>query len=60
MRVDTVFLDFAKAFDKVDHSILRKKVIKHGIKGKIGKWILDKIHSTKRDRFGGCFCKKIL
>ena len=47
MRVDTVFLDFAKAFDKVDHSILMKKVIKHGIKGKIGGWILDFLRDRK-------------
>ena len=33
VRVDTVFLDFEKAFDKVDHSILMKKVINHKIKG---------------------------
>ena len=39
LRVDTVFLDFAKAFDKVDHEILLRKVDKHGIKGKIGKFV---------------------
>ena len=33
-RLDTVFLDFAKAFDKVDHAILLEKVKKHGIGGK--------------------------
>ena len=33
-RLDTVFLDFAKAFDKVDHTILLEKVKKHGIGGK--------------------------
>ena len=38
-RIDTVFLDFAKAFDKVDHKILLEKVKKHGIGGKIGRWI---------------------
>ena len=42
-----MFLDFAKAFDKVDHSILMKKVIKHGIKGKIGRWILDFLTDRK-------------
>ena len=30
-RTDTVFLDFAKAFDKVDHDILLEKVKKQGI-----------------------------
>ena len=36
-RLDTVYLDFAKAFDKVDHNILLEKVKKHGIGGKIGR-----------------------
>ena len=38
-RLDSVFLDFAKAFDKVDHQILLEKVRKHKISGKIGRWI---------------------
>ncbi len=40
-RLNTVFLDFAKAFDKVDHEILLEKVKKHKISGKIGKWIKE-------------------
>ncbi|CAL4178680.1 unnamed protein product [Meganyctiphanes norvegica] len=35
IRIDTVYLDFAKAFDKVNHSILLKKIAKHKIKGKV-------------------------
>ena len=38
-RMDTVFLDLAKAFDKVDHKILLEKVRLHKISGKLGKWI---------------------
>ena len=38
-NVDVVYLDFAKAFDKVDHEILLKKVEQFGIKGKILEWI---------------------
>ena len=37
--MDTIYLDFAKAFDKVDHSILLHKVRALGIQGKIGVWI---------------------
>ncbi|CAL4210788.1 unnamed protein product, partial [Meganyctiphanes norvegica] len=47
VRVDTIFLDFSKAFDKVDHSILLKKVAKHGIKGKIGNWIREFLLNRK-------------
>ena len=36
-----------KAFDKMDHSILMKNVIKHDIKGKIGSWILDFLINRK-------------
>ena len=34
-NVDVVYLVFAKAFDKVDHNILMKKVEQFGIKGKL-------------------------
>ena len=47
VRVDTVFLDFAKAFDKVDHNILMRKVIKHKIKGKVGHWIKEFLTNRK-------------
>ena len=36
---DTIYLDFAKAFDKVDHNMLRKKLKAYGIGGKIYAWI---------------------
>ena len=32
-EVDTIYLDYAKAFDKVDHNILLAKLRKYGIKG---------------------------
>ena len=37
--VQAVYLDFAKAFDKVDHSILLTKVKALGITGKIYSWL---------------------
>ena len=46
-RLDTIFLDFAKAFDKVDHEILLEKVKKHGIGGKIGRWIEELLKDRK-------------
>ena len=38
---DTIYLDFAKAFDKVDHGILCHKLNELGITGKIGIWIKE-------------------
>ena len=34
---DVVYLDFAKAFDKVDHNILAKKIRNHNIVDKVGR-----------------------
>ena len=42
-----MYLDFAKAFDKVDHEILLEKVKKHKISGKIGKWIREFLTDRK-------------
>ena len=39
--VDIVYLDFAKAFDKVPHKRLIKKIVAHGIGGKFSSWIED-------------------
>merc|ERR1712105_76335 len=38
---DTIYLDFAKAFDKVDHDILCHKLKALGITGKVGVWIKE-------------------
>ena len=37
--VNVVYLDFAKAFDKVDHGVVLKKLKSLGIGGKLGRWI---------------------
>ena len=36
---EIAYLDFAKAFDKVDHGILLNKLKKIGINGKIAVWL---------------------
>ena len=46
-RIDTVFLDFARAFDKVDHEILIQKIVKHKIKGKIAYWLKEFLNNRK-------------
>ena len=38
-NVDVIYLDFAKAFDKVDHGVLLHKLKERGISGKLGTWI---------------------
>ena len=39
--VDVIYLDFAKAFDKVSHKHLAKVLEAHSIKGKILQWIIS-------------------
>ena len=38
-NIDVVYLDFAKAFDKVDFNVLLKKLHKIGVRGKLHDWI---------------------
>ena len=38
-NVDVIYIDFAKAFDKVDHDILLKKLKNIGINGMVGVWM---------------------
>ena len=38
-NIDAIYLDFAKAFDKVDHGLLLHKLKRMGVKGKLGRWI---------------------
>ena len=45
-NVDSIYLDFSKAFDKVDLGILCWKMKKLGIQGKLAVWI----HNFLRDR----------
>ena len=47
--VDAIYLDFAKAFDKVPHKRLVRKLDAHGITGKILKWI-DSWLSDRRQK----------
>merc|ERR1712082_84528 len=46
-RIDTVFLGFARAFDKVDHEILLQKIVKHKIKGKVACWLSEFLNNRK-------------
>ena len=46
--IDLVYLDFAKAFDKVPHARLLSKVEAHGICGNIAKWIKEWLNDRKQ------------
>ena len=40
-QVDVIYLDYAKAFDKVDHGILHHKIKAIGVGGKVGIWLYN-------------------
>ncbi len=46
--VDMVYLDFQKAFDKVPHVRLLRKLKAHGVTGNIHKWIEDWLSERKQ------------
>jgi ribonuclease P/MRP protein subunit RPP40 len=46
--VDVIYLDFQKAFDKVPHRRLMKKVYAMGIGGEIYNWIEDRLKDRKQ------------
>ena len=41
IQTDVIYLDFAKAFDSVDHKILLTKLCTHGIPGKLLSWLVN-------------------
>ena len=45
---DVLYLDFSKAFDKVDHEILLRKLHNIGIRGKLYNWISDFLTERKQ------------
>ena len=50
-NVDVIFLDFAKAFDKVPYKRLMLKLKSHGIIGKVAQWIEEWLNN-RRQRVG--------
>ena len=48
LNVDTIYLDFSKAFDKVDHGVLMQKLNNMGIHGKLGEWIHSFLHKRRQ------------
>ena len=46
--VDVIYLDFAKAFDKVPYQRLFKKMAAHGVRGKVLGWVIDWLTERKQ------------
>ena len=47
-QTDVIVLDFAKAFDRVNHSLLWKKKESYGIDGDTNRWIKDFLTDRKQ------------
>ena len=45
--VDMIYLDFSKAFDKVDHGILLHKLRDLGITGRLGLWFFNFLNNRQ-------------
>ena len=45
--VDMIYLDFSKAFDKVDHGILVHKLRDLGITGRLGLWFFHFLNNMR-------------
>ena len=47
-QIDSILLDFSKAFDKVDHKKLILKLRYYGVNGKTIMWIKDFLHNRSQ------------
>jgi len=45
---DVLFLDFAKAFNKVPHNRLKIKLHNHGVSGTLLKWIMEWLNARQQ------------
>ena len=57
--IDSIYIDYSKAFDKVDHGLLLKKLNHYGIVGNFHKWIEDFLKNRTQTVFSNnCFSYK--
>ena len=59
--VDVIYLDFCKAFDKVPHKRLLKKLLEYGIRGNIHTWVKDFFltNRTQQVKVNGSFSELV-
>ena len=48
LEVDTIYIDYSKAFDKVDHGLLLQKLKFYGITGKYNNWLKNFLSNRKQ------------
>lgn len=59
-QVDVIYTDFAKAFDKVDHMVLKYKLASSGVHGDLLRWIISYLENrTQMVKIGSCISKPI-
>jgi hypothetical protein len=46
--VDVIYLDFSRAFDKVDHGVLAHTLANIGVAGKLGTWIWSSLQNRSQ------------
>ena len=52
-NLDVLYLDFSKAFDKVDHGLVHQKLLDAKMTGNIDKWIISFLKKrSQRVRIG--------
>ena len=47
-QVDVIYLDMSKAFDKVTHCKLLRKLRDYGFNGKLPAWLESSLHDRKQ------------
>lgn len=59
-QVDVIYTDFAKAFDKVDHMVLKYKLASSGVHGDLLRWIISYLENrTQMVKIGSSISKAI-
>ena len=54
-KMDMIFLNFSKAFDSVNHTMLLYKLEKIGFSGKVFNWLREYLHNrSQRVVLNGC------